>query len=137
MGATIEILQSTLQNEAPKAPQKEEMDSLSLENRLLRSQVTDSQTAIAVMRSELALLQSESIEQSEQLQKEKDVACDSLVEQENLARRLQLLHEANQRLHDINDELRGALEAKRSPPSPRRITPEVLALSAVISESAG
>lgn len=128
MNKTIDILQSRLNKETSKPSRRDEMDTITQENRFLRSQVNDSQTAIAVLRSELAEIRSEFVEQSEQLQKEQRVSHDSVQEQENLTRQLQLLHEANQRLHDINDELRGALEARKNTNSPSKITSDVLAM---------
>lgn len=134
MGKTIETLQSALNKETTKASLKEEMEMLSQENRFLKSQVTDSQTSLALLRSELAQLRSEFVEQSEQLQKEQRIASDCLHEQENLSRQLQLLHEANKKLHDINDELQGALETKTSTNSPQRQTSDVLELPNAFSE---
>ena len=130
MNKTIETLQSRLDKETNKPNfRREELENVAQENRYLKSQVTDSQTAVALLRSELAELKSQFVEQSDRLEKEQRTAQDSVHEQENLARQLQLLHGANQRLQDINDELNGYLEGGKCSSAERRKNCEVLRLS--------
>jgi Ras and EF-hand domain-containing protein len=130
MNKTIETLQSRLDKETNKPNfRREELENAAQENRYLRSQVTDSQTAVALLRSELAELKSQFVEQADQLDKEQRTAQASMQEQENLARQLQLLYEANQRLQDINDELRGSLEERKTLSPERKTSCEVLKLS--------
>ena len=138
MNKTIDTLQTRLDKEAKKPNfRREEMENTTQENRYLKSQVTDSQTTLALLRSELAELKSQFVEQSDQLQKEQMTAQSSVHEQENLARQLQLLYEANQRLQDVNDELRGALEVRKHPSPERKTSSEVLRLSGVFPDLAG
>ncbi|CAB4002654.1 ras and EF-hand domain-containing -like isoform X1, partial [Paramuricea clavata] len=138
MNKTIDTLQTRLDKEAKKPNfRREEMENTAQENRYLKSQVTDSQTTLALLRSELAELKSQFVEQSDQLQKEQMTAQSSVHEQENLARQLQLLYEANQRLQDVNDELRGALEVRKNLSPERKTSCEVLRLSGVFPDPTG
>ena len=49
-------------------------------------------------------------EQADRLASERGAVLTCVSEQENLTRQLHLLHEANKRLHDTNDDLRSALD---------------------------
>ena len=80
------------------------------ENENLRFRLLEFQTQMALMRTEVAKLKYEYDEQSDRLQKERVTVLDCVQEQENLTRQLHLLHEANKKLHDTNDDLRSALE---------------------------
>ena len=62
------------------------------------------------MRTEVANLKSEYDEQSSRLHNERGTVLSCVQEQENLTRQLQMLHEANKKLHDTNDDLRSALD---------------------------
>lgn len=135
MNKTIETLETRLHKEAHKPKsRREEFENVIEENRYLKSQVTDSQTTLALLRSELAELKSQFVEQSDHLQKEQRTAQACIQEQESLARQLQLLYEANQRLQDVNDELRGALETKKNLTPERKTSTEVLRLSGVFPD---
>ncbi|XP_028414654.1 uncharacterized protein LOC114537759 isoform X2 [Dendronephthya gigantea] len=135
MNKTIETLQTRLDKETSKPnTRREEFENVAQENRYLKSQVTDSQTTLALLRSELAELKSQFVEQSDQLQKEQNRAEGCVQEYDNLTRQLQLLHEANQRLQDVNDELRGALETKKNSAPERKISSEVLRMSGVFPD---
>ncbi|XP_046859984.1 ras and EF-hand domain-containing protein homolog isoform X2 [Xenia sp. Carnegie-2017] len=115
MSNALETLETKLDNETKKPNfDKDKYENVTEENRFLKSQVIDSQTTLALLRSEMAELKSQFVEQSDQLQKEQNTVQTFVDEQEHLTRQLKLLHEANQRLQDINDELRAALEERRN-----------------------
>jgi len=65
---------------------------------------------MSLMRTEVAALKSEYDEQSDRLYSERGTVLSCVKEQENLTRQLQMLHEANKKLHDTNDDLRSALD---------------------------
>ncbi|XP_030848912.1 ras and EF-hand domain-containing protein homolog isoform X4 [Strongylocentrotus purpuratus] len=100
---------------------KKDLDQLRSENRSLRSSLTEAQTNIVLSRSELVTLKSDFDEQNGFISNNRDVIQDYIGEQDNLTRQLQLLHEANKKLQDTNDDLRSALEnvSRTSRMSPR------------------
>ncbi|RMX50391.1 hypothetical protein pdam_00010435 [Pocillopora damicornis] len=101
--ARVQKLEGKLKKKEPEEQKiKEEVDDKVQEIRFLRSQLTDAQTNLAILRSELAQLRNDYEEQESQL-----------------------TAEANKKLHDTNDDLRAALEArknsdKRSPSPSKR-----------------
>nr|XP_054757688.1 ras and EF-hand domain-containing protein homolog isoform X2 [Lytechinus pictus] len=100
---------------------KQDLEQLRSENRSLRSSLTEAQTNLVLSRSELVTLKSDFDEQNGFISNNRDVIQDYIGEQENLTRQLQLLHEANKKLQDTNDDLRAALEnvSRSSRMSPR------------------
>lgn len=126
LNARVQKLEGRLKRKEPEEQKiKEEVDEKVQEIRFLRSQLTDAQTNLAVLRSELAQLRNDYEEQETQLTAEKATVMECVQEQESLTRQLQLLHEANKKLHDTNDDLRSALERtrlqdKRSPSPNKR-----------------
>ncbi|XP_064635542.1 ras and EF-hand domain-containing protein homolog isoform X2 [Lineus longissimus] len=90
------------------------LEDTSTENRVLKSDITDAQTNQAILRSELATLRQQYEDKCRDLKNEKDTLLEYMKEQDNLTRQLHLLHDANKRLHDTNDDLRAALDATRS-----------------------
>ncbi|XP_029211869.2 ras and EF-hand domain-containing protein homolog isoform X4 [Acropora millepora] len=125
LNARVQKLEGRLKRKEPEEQKiKEEVDEKVQEIRFLRSQLTDAQTNLAVLRSELAQLRNDYEEQETQLTAEKATVMECVQEQESLTRQLQLLHEANKKLHDTNDDLRSALERTRLPdrrsPSPNK-----------------
>lgn len=96
------------------------VDELLQENRQLKSDVTDSQTNLALLRSELATLRQEYEDKCHELKMEKDTMMDFIKEQDNLTRQLHLLHDANKKLHDTNDDLREALDTNRQSSAHKR-----------------
>eukprot|EP00795_Rhopilema_esculentum_P012809 gene12809-3548_t len=89
---------------------EEDLKEKDLENEALRSKLRECQTQMAVFRTEIAQLKNEYDEQGERLSRERQTVLRCVHEQESLTRQLQLLHEANRKLHDTNDDLRAALE---------------------------
>lgn len=113
--ARVQKLEGKLKRKEPEEQKiKEEVDDKVQEIRYLQSQLTDAQTNLAVLRSELAQLRNDYEEQESQLTAEKRTVLECVQEQESLTRQLQLLHEANKKLHDTNDDLRAALETRKN-----------------------
>lgn len=92
---------------------KLKLDELTVENRRLRSELTDAQTNLALVRSELATVRQQHKDKCQELSMEKQTVMDYIKEQDNLTRQLHLLHDANKQLHDTNDDLRLAIESRR------------------------
>ncbi|XP_064599676.1 ras and EF-hand domain-containing protein homolog [Liolophura sinensis] len=92
---------------------KSRLEELYHENRHMKSSLTDAQTSLALARSELATMRQEYKDKCHELQIEKDTVTDYIREQDNLTRQLHMLHDANKKLHDTNDDLRAALEQTR------------------------
>ncbi|KAL8619011.1 hypothetical protein ACOMHN_018393 [Nucella lapillus] len=90
------------------------LEEIQSENRSLKSELTDSQTSLALVRSELTGFRQQLNEKSHELDLQKSTVMDYVREQDNLTRQLHMLHEANKKLHDINDDLRTAVETTRS-----------------------
>ncbi|XP_025087000.1 ras and EF-hand domain-containing protein homolog isoform X3 [Pomacea canaliculata] len=96
------------------------LEDIQSENRTLKSELTDSQTNLALVRSELISFRQQFQEKCRELDLEKETVMDYLREQDNLTRQLHMLHDANRVLHDVNDDLRMAVETSRTPPSTYR-----------------
>ncbi|KAL4224722.1 hypothetical protein ACF0H5_015419 [Mactra antiquata] len=96
---------------------KGKVEEMTFANRQLQSELTDAQTNLALMKSELVSTKQQLNERIHEIDIEKEAATEYQREQENLTRQLHLLHDANKRLHDTNDDLREAVEvARRSSP---------------------
>ncbi|XP_076471310.1 ras and EF-hand domain-containing protein homolog isoform X8 [Babylonia areolata] len=96
------------------------LETIQAENRSLKSELTDSQTNLALVRSELTGFRQQLNEKNHELDMQKSTVMDYVREQDNLTRQLHMLHEANKKLHDINDDLRSAVETTRTSSSHRR-----------------
>ncbi|XP_070565455.1 ras and EF-hand domain-containing protein homolog isoform X2 [Ptychodera flava] len=92
---------------------RNQVDSLMQEKRRLKSALTESETNLAILRSDLATTQSEYEEQRGAIVKEKSAISEYEQEHESLTRQLHLLQDANKKLQDTNDDLRAALEASK------------------------
>ncbi|XP_063401210.1 ras and EF-hand domain-containing protein homolog isoform X5 [Mytilus trossulus] len=90
------------------------LNDISVENRQLRSELTDNKTNMAVVRTELSTYKQSYNEKVRELHLEKATVADIIKEQDNLTRQLHLLHNANKQLHDHNDDLIESFE-KRAP----------------------
>ncbi|XP_060568165.1 ras and EF-hand domain-containing protein homolog isoform X5 [Ruditapes philippinarum] len=122
----INMLQQNLkrlQQDGPEAKNKEieeqllhlkgKVEEMTFANRQLKSELTDTQTNLALVKSEFASVKQQLNEKIHELNMEKESNSDYQREQENLTRQLHLLHDANKRLHDTNDDLREAVEVAR------------------------
>lgn len=99
---------------------RKRLEDIQSENRTLKSELTDSQTNLALVRSELTSFRQQFHEKVHELNLEKETIMDYVREQDNLTRQLHMLHEANKKLHDINDDLRMAVESSRLTPRVHR-----------------
>ncbi|XP_022099471.1 ras and EF-hand domain-containing protein homolog isoform X2 [Acanthaster planci] len=97
---------------------KKRLDELQHENRQLKSGLTESQTNLALARSELAAFKSE---YDECLDSDKHLLNEYMFDHDSLARQVLQLQEANRRLQDTNDDLRASLESIKR--SSRSLTP--------------
>ncbi|GIY06721.1 hypothetical protein CDAR_578161 [Caerostris darwini] len=86
------------------------LDEAVHENRQLRMSLLDTQTSIALMRSELLQLRNMYEEKCRELSSERERILEVLQEQDHLSRQLNLLHDANKRLLDSHDALRTSAE---------------------------
>ncbi|XP_041366596.1 ras and EF-hand domain-containing protein homolog isoform X2 [Gigantopelta aegis] len=88
---------------------KKRLEDIQYENRQLKSELTDTQTNLALVRSELAAIKQNYNEKCRELELVKVSDMDYIREIDNLTKQLHLLHDANKKLHDTNDDLREAL----------------------------
>ncbi|KAL3843164.1 hypothetical protein ACJMK2_021115 [Sinanodonta woodiana] len=122
----IKMLQQNLtrlQQEGPEARNREieeqllalrgKVEEMTFANRQLKSELTDAQTNLALLKSELAASQQAHKEKIHELNLEKQANADYQRDHEKLTRQLELLHDANKKLHDTNDDLREALDTSR------------------------
>ncbi|KAH3882276.1 hypothetical protein DPMN_006210 [Dreissena polymorpha] len=89
------------------------VEEMTFANRQLKSDLTDAQTNLALLKSDLAAAKQQLNDKLHELDMEKEAVSDYHREQDNLTRQLHLLHDANKRLHDTNDDLREAMETIR------------------------
>ncbi|XP_072046177.1 ras and EF-hand domain-containing protein homolog isoform X2 [Amphiura filiformis] len=105
---------------------RKQLDELTIENRSLKSQLTEAQTNLTLARSELVAVKAEYDDQIGFMDTEKTPMQDFIQEQQNLNRQVQLLQDANRKLQDTNDELRAQVDYHRKssqPPKSRSTTP--------------
>ncbi|GFO19087.1 ras and EF-hand domain-containing protein [Plakobranchus ocellatus] len=95
---------------------KKRLEEIQQENRVLKSELTDAQTNLALIRSQMTSVKQKLEEKNHELEVENKTVADCVNEQDKLRRQLQLLHEANKALLDSNDNLRERLDS--SPVSP-------------------
>lgn len=79
------------------------------ENHQLRMNLIDTQTNVALMRSEMAQLRNQYEEKCRELNSEKERNMEVLQEYSVLGRQIHFLHDANRKLNDTNDTLREAM----------------------------
>ncbi|ESO91691.1 hypothetical protein LOTGIDRAFT_163420 [Lottia gigantea] len=90
------------------------LNDLDYEKRAYKSELTDAQTNLALVRSELASIRQQFKEKCHECDTEKETVMDYIKEQDNLTRQLHQLHDANKKLHDTCDDLRNCLENVKS-----------------------
>ena len=83
------------------------------ENRLLKSDLSDTKTSIALLKAELAQTRSQYESKCSELSMERENRMEHMYELDNLHRQLNLLQSANQKLQDTNDGLREFSEAAK------------------------
>ncbi|XP_014673304.1 PREDICTED: ras and EF-hand domain-containing protein-like [Priapulus caudatus] len=80
------------------------------ENKTLRTKIAESQTNLTTLHSELAQQQIQHDDCQEQLLVERQQLQEVVGEQQSLLNQIQMLHESNRRLQDVNDDLRSTME---------------------------
>ncbi|XP_067655761.1 ras and EF-hand domain-containing protein homolog isoform X4 [Haliotis asinina] len=93
---------------------KARLEEYQHENRQLRSELTDTQTNLALVKGELVSTKQQFQEKSRELEVERTTVMDCIREQDNLTRQLHILHETNKKLLDANDNLRESLETSQN-----------------------
>ncbi|XP_070199078.1 ras and EF-hand domain-containing protein homolog isoform X6 [Littorina saxatilis] len=88
---------------------KKRLEEIASENRSLKSELTDSHTNLALVRSEMTNFRQQLNEKMHELDMEKETVMDYVREQDNLTRQLHMLQGANKSIIDTNDDLREAL----------------------------
>ncbi|CAG2108756.1 unnamed protein product [Medioppia subpectinata] len=101
---------------------RSKLDESMTESRQLRLSLMDTQTNVALMRTELAQLRNQYDHKCRELTHEVGRMSEQQSEQQHLTRQLSLLQDANKRLHDTNDNLRSVLEL--TPTHSRNHTPD-------------
>lgn len=91
------------------------LNDIEVQNRQLKSELTDCKTNMAVVRTELSTYKQQYNEKVRELHQEKATVADIIKEQDNLTRQLHMLHDANKKLHDHNDDLIESFEQRSLP----------------------
>ncbi|XP_033751553.1 ras and EF-hand domain-containing protein homolog isoform X2 [Pecten maximus] len=109
---------------------KKRLEEITVANRQLKSELTDTRTNMALVRSELVSVRNNYTDKCRELYREKETVMDIVKEQDNLTRQLHLLQnrtrtryrirsfaliDANKQLHDTNDDLREAVVNRNIP----------------------
>ena len=92
---------------------KFQAEAIQEENQRIKSELVAAETKLALSKTELLRLSREHKEKCEELSNEKSVLLNYIREQDRLTHQLHMLHDANRKLHDTNDDLRSALEGQR------------------------
>ncbi|KAK0397694.1 hypothetical protein QR680_002223 [Steinernema hermaphroditum] len=87
---------------------------LSVENRSLKSNLADNHLEITLIKAELAQVRSEYESKQADFFNEKENVFAAIQQKENLERQLELLYDANKKLHEANDTLTVALDHRSS-----------------------
>ncbi|CAG2182818.1 unnamed protein product, partial [Oppiella nova] len=98
------------------------LDESMQESRQLKMSLMDTQTNVALMRTELAQLRNQYDQKCRELSHEMGRVAEQHTEHQHLTQQLSLLQEANKKLHDTNDTLRTVLEL--TPMQSRNASPE-------------
>ncbi|CAG5134148.1 unnamed protein product [Candidula unifasciata] len=90
---------------------KKRLEEILTENRMLKSDLTDAQTNLALVKSQMTTVKQQLEVKNYELEVENKTIEDYVNEQDKLRRQLQMLHEANKNLLDTNDNLRELLDS--------------------------
>ncbi|KAK0397696.1 hypothetical protein QR680_002223 [Steinernema hermaphroditum] len=93
---------------------EEKLQDLSVENRSLKSNLADNHLEITLIKAELAQVRSEYESKQADFFNEKENVFAAIQQKENLERQLELLYDANKKLHEANDTLTVALDHRSS-----------------------
>jgi len=89
---------------------RKKLEDANQENIQLKSLLGETQTNIAVLRSEMTQLKTNYESKVTELTTEKEGMMEYVYQYDNLQRQLQLLHEANKKLQDTNDHIQGMVD---------------------------
>ncbi|XP_012934807.2 ras and EF-hand domain-containing protein [Aplysia californica] len=95
---------------------KKRLEEIHTENRMLKSELTDAQTSLALVKSQMTSVKQQLDEKTYEMEVENKTVEDYVNEQDNLRRQLQMLHEANKNLLDTNDNLREMIDTTATVP---------------------
>ncbi|XP_059155529.1 ras and EF-hand domain-containing protein-like isoform X2 [Physella acuta] len=90
---------------------KKRLEEIASENRMLKSELTDAQTNLALIRSQMSTVKQQLDEKNYELEIGTKTLEEYLSETDKLKRQLQMLYEANKNLLDTNDNLREMLDS--------------------------
>jgi len=103
---------------------RKKLEDANQENIQLKGLLAETQTNIAVLRSEMSQVKNTYETKVTELTSEKEGMMEYVYQYDNLQRQLQLLHDANRKLQDTNDHIQGMVDmpaiAMNSPMPPRR-----------------
>ncbi|CAK8682444.1 unnamed protein product [Clavelina lepadiformis] len=89
---------------------REKIRDITTHNSTLRTRVNESETTVALLRSEISSLKVEMQEKNLDYGRENEAVTMALSENENMSRQVNALFSENRRLLDSNDDLRGVLD---------------------------
>jgi len=94
---------------------RKKLEDANQENLQLKTLLGETQTNIAVLRSEMSQVKSSYESKVTELTTEKEGMMEYVYQYDNLQRQLQLLHEANRKLQDTNDHIQGLVDTGQVP----------------------
>jgi len=105
---------------------RKKLEDANQENIQLKGLLAETQTNIAVLRSEMSQVKNNYESKVTELTTEKEGMMEYVYQYDNLQRQLQLLHDANKKLQDTNDHIQGMVDmpsiSMNSPMPPRKST---------------
>ncbi|KAK6762726.1 hypothetical protein RB195_023439 [Necator americanus] len=108
------VLEKEGQNLSHQKELQERLKEVCSENTELRRGLAENHLELAMIKSELAHVRAEYEHKQNELIQQKDQVSVVSQESENMHRQIQLLFEANKKLHDTNESLRDALDNRAS-----------------------
>ncbi|XP_051924573.1 ras and EF-hand domain-containing protein homolog [Hippocampus zosterae] len=98
----------TVKDESPAL--KKKISELTLENQRFKQELLKSQTKVACLQSDMDSLKTELTDRSINFERDEELMKQFSEERDILESQIEILQEANRKLHDSNDGLRAALE---------------------------
>ncbi|GMT35265.1 hypothetical protein PFISCL1PPCAC_26562, partial [Pristionchus fissidentatus] len=121
MRSNIERLQRmehVLEKEGQKLSQQKELQAklqeISCENHDLKRNLAENHVELAMIKSEMAHTRADYEQRQNEFISERRMIESKVEESENMQKQLQLLFDANRKLHDTNESLRDALDTRSS-----------------------
>ncbi|XP_064088133.1 ras and EF-hand domain-containing protein homolog isoform X1 [Macrobrachium nipponense] len=112
---------SWLKKDSGEGEMRKKLEDAYHANRNLNMSLNETATNLGLMRSEMAQLRLQYEEKCRELHSEREAVLEYMHQYDHMKRQLELLHQANMRLQDTNDSMRGAMEYewRRSPAGSR------------------